>query len=256
MADLFSGLFGTVLIVSLGVLPGFPGEKLYSRIMGRSWLEKDFEYVIRVLAFSVGGLLCYSLIATAGLPTPDHVLPRTYQEQNLTSDALPRLALGYIGHALGSTLLGLLSGGFHLRIRRWLPATTAHPDAWDNFVQSYAQSRWILVTLRNGESYAGMLQQADISREPDYRDIVLCEPAKYDPSQENYQATSLQYLYLTGEQIASIAAVTDLNKDVRLTKINEFIFEREEEHERRETAAQESGDEQREPTAGQADTKA
>lgn len=84
-----------------------------------------------------------------------------------------------------------------------------------------------MVTLADGSSYAGMLEQADVTRDPEYRDIVLLEPARYEEATGNYRATSLQYMYLRGDKLASIAGVADLTKDKRVTTIDEYIFPRE-----------------------------
>jgi hypothetical protein len=225
MADLIPATVGTLLILLVGLLPGLPGETVYGWMRGRSWLEKDFEYFMRILGFSLAGVLIYAVLANwLGLPMPEHVAPSTFQDDAFGAASLPHLATGYLGHVIASGIVGAVVGFAVAASRRLAADATSHRDAWDEFVRTYAQGRWIVVTLNGGDSYAGMLEHADISREPEYRDVVLSEPALHDADSGNYRATSSQYLYFRGDQIASIGAVSNSAKDERLTTINEFIF--------------------------------
>ena len=121
-------------------------------------------------------------------------------------------------------------------IRRYLPKVVGQEDAWDKFVKTYAASRWVVVRLNSGDTYAGMLQQADIARDPDFRDIVIEEPAVFDERTKNYIATSYKFIYIRGDQLLFIAGLTK-NDEIaeRLTEIGQPIFPQGEDDEREET---------------------
>lgn len=66
----------------------------------------------------------------------------------------------------------------------------------------------------SGETYAGTLCIADKSIPHPERDLVLEEPAQYDSKTHQYTSTSYQYIFLSGDQVTSIASVYDPSKDV------------------------------------------
>lgn len=225
MAHLIPTTIGAVLILVLGILPGMPGDIIFSQITGRSWLERDFQHFARMLGFSVAGLVFYGAIASwLSLPVPEHIVPSTFLSDDFSSSQISHISKGYLGHLIFSAMSGAVAALGLAKLRRYFPGAASHEDVWDDFAKTYARGRWVIVTLASGESYAGMLQQADISREPEYRDMVLCEPAVFDENRGNYIATSNQYLYLRGDQIASIGAVSDLVTDERVTEIGQVIF--------------------------------
>ena len=59
-----------------------------------------------------------------------------------------------------------------------------------------------------------MLQHADFARKPEFRDIVLKEPAVFDEKTKNYIATSYQFVYIRGDQLLFITALTKMTKSV------------------------------------------
>ena len=237
MANLITTTTG-ILIAIVAVLPGMPGEALFSHITGRSWLEKGLQHYARILGFSVAGLVGYGAMSgtVSVLPLPIHVLPGTYSPENLVPAAIPILSVGYIGHFAFSVAAGVGLGAGLRVIRSYFPAFVGQEDTWDKFVKTYAASRWVVVRLNSGDTYAGMLQQADISRDPNFRDIVLEEPAVFDERTKNYIATSYQFIYIRGDQLLFITALTK-NDEIagRLTEINRPIFPQGEDDEREET---------------------
>ena len=80
------------------------------------------------------------------------------------------------------------------------------------------------VRVKSGEVYAGRLDHADIAVEPDYRDILLEEPALYSEESGNYLTDSTQALFIPGDQLLSIATVYDQEKDTRVIPPNEEVF--------------------------------
>ena len=237
MANLITTITG-ILIAIIAVLPGMPGEALFSHITGRSWLEKDLQHYARILGFSVAGLVGYGAISgtVSVMPLPIHILPGTYSPENLVPAAIPILSVGYIGHFAFSAVAGVVLGAGLRMIRRYFPKVVGQEDAWDKFVKTYAASRWVVVRLNSGDTYAGMLQQADIARDPDFRDIVIEEPAVFDERTKNYIATSYKFIYIRGDQLLFITALTNEDEIAdRLTVIGQPIFPQGEDDEREET---------------------
>lgn len=224
--------FGTLLIVILGIMPGIPGDRVHSWLIGKSWLEKDFEYIIRILGFSVTGFLGYSILSSwLNWPSPIHVLPSTYDGLGVTTDGLSEIGFGYLGHLAVSMVVGGFMGLLHRLVAKCFPSKYGrHRDSWDEFVKVCAQERWITVNLRDGTVYVSILEQADIEREPNFRDLILKEPAIWDEALQNYIATNMLYLYIRGDQIASVSSLTR-DRDKRLTVIGEPIFRKENAHE-------------------------
>jgi len=219
----------TLMIITCGIIPGALGDYIFGLIAGQSWREKNPTRLLRIISFSVAGLVLYSILAgISTFPIPIHVLPSTFSAENFIASEIPVVSEGYFGHLIGSALTGVLAAYGVKFLRKNATSTSIHEDSWNEFVKSYVKERWILVTLANGKSYAGMLQQADSEREPEYRDIVLCEPACYDEKEENYISEGLQYLYIQGDQIATIAAYSDPEQDKeRVSIIGNPLFTKE-----------------------------
>lgn len=227
MADLITTITG-ILIAVVAVLPGMLGDALFSHITGRSWLEKDLLHYARILGFSVAGLVGYGALSGifSFLPHPIHVLPGTFSVENLVPAGFPILSVGYIGHGALSAVAGLVLGIGLRAIRSYFPLSISQEDTWDKFVKTYAASRWVVVRLDSGDTYAGMLQQADVARGPDFRDIVLEEPAVFDEQTKSYIATSYKFIYIRGDQLLFISALTKNDEiDDRVTEIDRPIFQ-------------------------------
>lgn len=213
-----------VLVTVIAIFPGFVGEAVYAGFAGRGWLEKDFRAYLRILGFSFIGLLIYGVLANQySWAAPIHIEPATYTNSDFASSLLPGLSIGIFGHILMSMLLGCLAGSVMMLIRKNASGLIGHQDVWDSFVTSFAPKRWVVVTLSDDASYAGMIKQADISRKPEYRDIILLEPALYESETNNYRATNIQFMYIRGDLIASMIALSKKD-DKRETTIGELIF--------------------------------
>ena len=207
-----SGIIGLVLVL----LPGIPGAWLHGKFVGVSWRESEIQYFIRLLAYSALGFSLYAVLAGPfGLPLPEYVSPFTYADQTWLSQ-LPRLAVAYLGHFAASGVVGAVVGLAVGRVAR-----DSHRDAWHDFVRSCAPKHWIVVTLKNGESYAGQLAYADISVAPDFRDVVLTDPARWEDG--NYIASTQQHLYIPASAVYSVAVVANKDDD-RLIQSGEKLF--------------------------------
>jgi hypothetical protein len=214
-----------LLVLLLAVLPGIPGDHLYRAIAGVSWREKDATRILRLLTFSVLGLVVYSLIADrTGWPLPEYIVPATFLAPTFNGRTIAALSLAYLGHFLSSTAVGLASVGGNAIIGR-IRSVSASRDAWEHFVRCAVPCHWVVVTLENGEIYAGILDHADVSTEPEYRDLVLAEPYRYDEANSTYAPTYHQYLFIRGSSLSSIAAVHDPSNDNRIVPVTESPFE-------------------------------
>ena len=102
---------GTLLITLFALLPDVLGDRAFGLFVGRRWLEKDFDYALRVVGYSVAGLLVHAMAADRfGFPAPVHVLSSTPMGASVTADQLSTLALGYFGHCLPSAVIGVVTG--------------------------------------------------------------------------------------------------------------------------------------------------
>jgi hypothetical protein len=198
-----------VLIIVLGILPGLPGDKVYRAMAGVSWREKDTQHGIRLLSFSAAGLAVYASVAAPfGWPMPSYIVPNTYSAETFSASVIPTLGGAYLGHVAGATLAGLTAAGLRLGLAKVL-TSGVHNDAWDQFVNKSTPKHWVLIHLTSGEIYSGILDHADVAVEPEYRDIILSEPAIYEDDQARYVSTSHQHLFIPGSAIASMATVYD-----------------------------------------------
>lgn len=75
-----------------------------------------------------------------------------------------------------------------------------------------------MVELKNGQFFVAKLEVADASVASAERDLVLEEPCQFDPVTKTFVPDTTQYLFLPAEAIASVAALTDIEKDERVTK--------------------------------------
>jgi len=215
-----------LLAIILVVLPGIPGDYVYRNVAGVSWREKEMRHLLRLLGYSVVGLAAYTIAAGSwNLPPPTYVFPSTFAGSGPSVPELRNIAIAYVGHLIGSGVAGLAGALFVLGLSKITPIG-AQRDAWDHFVNKTSARRWVLVHLRTGEVYAGMLEHADIQVEPDYRDIILREPALFDETTGLYTSSTQQHVFLTGGSIASIATVLDPSLDARISPPGCTLFER------------------------------
>jgi hypothetical protein len=219
--ELPSTLMG-VLIAAFAVLPGLPGDKLYSFFVGSDWREDKWARTLRLLAFSLFGLAGYSLVAARiGAPMPQYVSAKALEQ--LSPGQLGTFGGAFLGHVCGATFFGLVAG-FGTRLLARLSARSAYSSAWDHFINSSVKGHWVTVGLNNGDVYAGYIDKADVSVAATERDLILREPALYDQRLTRYRALGYQSLFLLGSTIASAAVVTDAAADQRITAIGESLF--------------------------------
>jgi len=212
----------SLLIAVFAFLPGIAGDRVYRSLLGADWRESHTSYILRLLMFSVCGVLVYLLLAVPlGLPRPVYLFPSTFIDGTLGPNNIEGIAWPYAGHFIGSGLTGLTMTG----LARFLSKYSGHspyPAAWDDFVRTHVADRWVVASLKSGEVYAGKLKTADIAVARGDRDIVLEEPALWDGG-TRYISTSYQYIYLPSELISAVAAVAR-SKDDRSVPIGESLF--------------------------------
>ena len=214
-----------LLIAAFAILPGVPGERIYTTLVGWDWREDKWWRTLRLLTFSLVGLAAYAIVADLiSAPMPAYVSPTALE--HLRSDHLAVLGIAFLGHLTGAAICGLVSG-YGIRLLARLTSRSAYSSAWDHFINSCAKSRWVTVGLTNGQVYAGYVDKADVSVAANERDIILREPALYDEAEKAYRTTPYQTMFLLGSTIASVAAVTDPGGDQRITSTGEDLFREE-----------------------------
>ena len=50
-----------LLIITIAVFPGLIGDRVYQFIVGVDWREKEFRTILRLIGFSVIGVVIYSI---------------------------------------------------------------------------------------------------------------------------------------------------------------------------------------------------
>lgn len=220
MVDTISAL----LILIFAVIPGILGNGIYELIIGSNWKEELFSKTVRIVGFSFFGLIFYILIGVQyfNLPVPIYIFPETYTAAQITNSQLIQAAQAWFMNFVVATLIAVIYA-FSIKIvfRRF--NITHLPDTWDKLVRSKVAEHWVVVNLKGGGSYLGMLESANISVDAKDRDILLLEPARYEPKINNYVAINVQYLFIAGSFISSVGTVPTSTDD-RITQIGELIF--------------------------------
>lgn len=220
---------GALIIVAICVLPGLPGEKCYRMLAGGDWREEAWSRVLRMIGFSVVGLMLYvTATAVTSLPFPAYLLPHGLHD--LTPRLIYDLTVALIGHFASAMIAGA-SAALLVRFASRFSSGSAYGSAWDHFIRNSIERHWVVVGLQNGDAYAGYIHVVDSKMSSPDRDVLLLEPAQYDSQEHCYRATEYQTLFLAGAMISSIATVHDPT-DKRLTTPGEKIFVSEENHEK------------------------
>lgn len=213
-----------LLAVAVGLVPGMPGENLYRLVAGSNRREDNFGKAIRIIGFSVAGLVITILIfRVLGLQFFNSL------SQGVSSKTLPSRALDYaaillVAQTLASTVAGAACGFLVRILSRW-SAITLYSDTWDRFVTEFVPGHWVTVALRDGSVYAGILAKADISGPSEDRDLILSEPAVLTGG--TYRSLNYQHLFLPGESLASLAVVHEPETDPRITPVEGILFSKE-----------------------------
>ena len=79
------------------------------------------------------------------------MIPSTFAGGAFQAQALPGLAIAYIGHFTGGTLVGAACGLAVTGLRRLGPGL-GQRDAWDYFIHSSVAQHWVVVSVKDGES--------------------------------------------------------------------------------------------------------
>lgn len=220
MPDSITGL----LIIIIAIFPGLLGDRIYQSLVGTDWREKEFRSIIRLIGFSVVGVVLYTVIADLfNFPPPLHLLPSTYASISSTTESFNKIFFPYIGHLCGGLFAGIFAS-FGAWVLAKFSSSSVFPSAWDDFVRTYAPKHWVIVGLKNGEAYAGKLKTANVAVSNEDRDIVLEEPCLYEKSTGNYKALNYQYLFISSDNLFSLAAIHDPMIDKRIVPIGEYLF--------------------------------
>jgi hypothetical protein len=222
--------FESVFLFLFGLIPGVPGEALYSSIVGLSWRENQIRRVTRILVISITGAILlvltgnlFSYLGMNILMEPLHLMPNRLAK-GIGEAMATDLSLAYLSHVAFSTFSGAVIGiGWDWCARRI--SQRSYPSAWESLVTNHSRDRWVVVTLKDGSSYAGVIESADSNVHRENRDMLLKEPAQYNEKIEAFVATRHLYLFLPAELIRSVAVVYDKDEDSeRRTTVGEAIL--------------------------------
>src|ERR1700686_4937266 len=98
-----------LLIAAFAILPGVPGERIYTMLVGWDWREDKWWRTLRLLAFSLVGLSAYAVVAPRfSAPQAAYVSPRAIEM--LRPDQLGTLAVAFLGHVVGAAVCGAVAG--------------------------------------------------------------------------------------------------------------------------------------------------
>jgi hypothetical protein len=148
---------------------------------------------------------------------------------------LSSLALPWLGHLAGGGVVGVLAAG-SARIVARITSSTALPGSWDAFVKGSAPDRWVVVTLKAGDVFAGVVRVADVGVATEDRDLVLGEPALLDPKTGKYIMTPYHEIFLPAALIQNLAVLPRAN-DARVgPEPGAELFAKEDEHVERQRA--------------------
>jgi hypothetical protein len=196
-----------VTVLVLAVVPGMIGVYAFATINGTDWRHKDWQVAVRALSFSVFGLLVYSLLALSWdwIP-PLHVIPSSYRPDWLRASKVAGLLLPFAGHCVSSGIVGGVAAGLDRCVAK-ISRASPHVCAWDDFVGTRLADRWVVITLASSDVYAGYVALADVGVPATDRDIILTEPARFDPETRQYVVTSYRHMFIRAELVQSIATV-------------------------------------------------
>ncbi len=146
-----------LLIAAFAILPGVPGERIYTMLVGWDWREDKWWRTLRLLAFSLVGLSTYAVVAPhVSAPQAAYVSPHAVE---IRPDQLGTLAIAFLGHVVGATACGA-AAGYLVRLVARITSRSAYFSSWDHFINSCAKGHWVTVGLTNGQVYAGYIDKA------------------------------------------------------------------------------------------------
>jgi len=112
--------------------------------------ESQWTFALRLLGFSIAGLLLFSLFGLIGAPEPTYIFPNLFSA--ISPATLPIVAVAYLCHCAAGAAVGAVAA-FVVRLR-----PSGYPCAWDVFVRKCAPNHMVAVTLVNKETYVGVVQ--------------------------------------------------------------------------------------------------
>lgn len=220
-----------LIIIIFAVLPGFPAYKIYKLLNGTDWRLSDWEKIINIILFSLLGLMLYIVFSTLlNLTMPIYVLPETFTTGNFDVSVLPRIAFALLGHFFFSVLSSLLTY-LIIRITSKHTRFSGSPSAWDYFISNNVPDHWVIIRIKNGESFAGIIDYTDTSVGQNERDIILREPARFDKDQNNYLSLTYHSMFISAAMIDSIGVVEDSSGTSRVSTMNNYLFPNEDKNE-------------------------
>lgn len=214
----------SLMIYLFAFLPGVPAYLIYKANFGADWRETDVQKVIKVVLFSISGIIIYVFASEyLHLPSPIYLLPATFDSDSFSVKSFMPIALSLSGHFISSIVVAIIIVAI-IKLIRKRTSSTPYPAAWDDFIRNEVENHWVVIRLINGEAYAGYIFYADISTNQSERDLVLAEPALYNEEKKNYKIIPYQRLFLPSNMISSIAVAYDPNIDKRISTIGSNLF--------------------------------
>jgi len=199
-----------LLIAAFAILPGVPGERIYTMLVGWDWREDKWWRTLRLLAFSLVGLSVYAIAAPVlSAPMPVYISPRAMEL--LRTNQVGQLAVAFLGHVVCAAFTGV-AAGYAEKLVALLTARSEYSNAWDHFVNLSAKKQWVTVGLANGQVYAGYIDKADMSVAAAERDMILREPRLFDEKDRAFRVTRNKSMFLLGSTIVAVSVVRDLRE--------------------------------------------
>lgn len=202
-----------LLIIVFALIPGILGNRIYELIGGSKKEGKLWDRIVRIISFSLLGFVIYVLVFVPyfNFPIPLYRVPETistpYYDQTQMIQTVYLLIWMFILSALSALVIAVVVVTYN----KYSPLTTK--NAYDEFIRGYIQSHMVIVNLKSGASYSGIIERGDTVVKIDESDIVLKEPTLYSKENKNYLTSSSKYQYFPGNSISSIAVVFHPNID-------------------------------------------
>ncbi len=225
-----SDVISIVIVFVFIMIPGILGDQIYRIRAGTSWKEKEWQGLLRLLAFSTFGLILYTLFSSIINNLYLWLMPyRFLSKCNQQCILLPQsflffintstattikplaFSIAYLGHFIASGLVGW----YAVSARRQLvlkAKISLHPFAWDDFVRvlTVRQSngmitgRSVNVYCTDGRQFIGRLIYAELNAPHNERDIILFHPQMAYPG-GIYINMNAECIYIRGSDILWVA---------------------------------------------------
>jgi len=216
----------SLIIFLFAVFPGFFANEIYKIIAGHNWNEDKWDNVIRSIFFSLVGLAFYFFVAYKifNFNYPVYIYQNTYSKNFFTTDLhIETLFKVLFWHSAFSTFFGFLCGKLIKSYNRRSKLTT-YSNTWNEFCSNYIRQRWVVVTLRNGEVFAGMVELIETNVKDEFRDLILDDPSKYDAKVNKFLSLEQKYLFLPGKIIEYVGTSRmDYDEQTRTSELCEKL---------------------------------